>query len=90
MIRRSAVAWSVAFLIAARAEAQDPTRRSGTGIVVDTAGSALPYVNVLIGSNRLMTPDSGWFSIRAASRAGPADSDLRDHRTRGWPDGDDD
>lgn len=57
-----------AALLVTGTAAQDPSRRNVTGVVVDTPGNALPYVNVLIGSNRLITSDSGRFTIRSASR----------------------
>lgn len=37
-------------------------------MVVDTSGIALPYVNVQIGSTRVLTTDSGRFVLRSASR----------------------
>ena len=68
MHRYRALAWAGMWLIVPQAEAQEPNRRGVTGVVVDTAGNPLPYVNVLIGSNRWITSDSGRFNIRAASR----------------------
>jgi hypothetical protein len=68
MVRAGAVALVGISLVIPGVEAQDPSRRTVTGVVVDTSGNALPYVNVLLGSNRLITSDSGRFSIRAPSR----------------------
>lgn len=50
------------------ASAQDASRRTITGTVVDTSGNVLPYVNVQVGSTRVLTTDSGRFVLRAASR----------------------
>ena len=59
---------SAAFLVAT-ADAQDANRRTVTGVVVDSSRNALPYVNVQVGSNRVITSDSGRFTLRESGRS---------------------
>lgn len=68
MLGRGAVILASLSLITARAEAQEGNRRTVTGVVTDTTGNALPYVNLQLGSSRVVTTDSGRFTIRSASR----------------------
>ena len=51
------------------AQAQGSDARLIRGIVVDTAGNALPYVNVGLGSSRRITSDSGRFTLRTSRDA---------------------
>jgi hypothetical protein len=47
--------------------AQDPNRRIVSGRVADSSGTALPYVNVMMGSSRVITSDSGRFSMQVGT-----------------------
>ena len=68
MIGRGVGILGIVFLIAPLIAAQEPNRRTVTGVVTDTTGSPLAYVNVHLGSNRLVTLDSGRVALRSASR----------------------
>jgi carboxypeptidase family protein/TonB-dependent receptor-like protein len=50
----------------AAAHVQD--RRSVRGVVVDSTGNSLPYVNVVAGSSRVVSTDSGQFLLRLATK----------------------
>ena len=67
MIGRGMGIMGIVFLVTPRIEAQEPSRRTVTGIVTDTSGSPLAYVNIHVGSSRVVTSDSGRFAIRNAS-----------------------
>jgi hypothetical protein len=51
------------------AEAQEAGRRTVSGVVTDSTRMPLAYVNIVFGSSRTMSDDSGRFMIRSVSRA---------------------
>ncbi len=68
MVGRGTVMMGFILLIAPQLEAQEQNRRTVTGVVTDTTGNPLAYVNIHLGSSRVVTSDSGRFAIRSASR----------------------
>ena len=68
MIRLPNAALVLTVLVTGSVAGQDAGRRTITGTVVDTSGNVLPWVNVQIGSTRVLTTDSGRFVLRSASR----------------------
>jgi hypothetical protein len=55
-------------LFASRLHGQVSDRRIVQGAVVDSAGASLAYVNVVVGTNRVLTTESGDFILRSVSR----------------------
>ena len=63
-MRRLLAACFALFVAAPGTSAQDSDRRTITGVVTDSAGNALPFVNISAGSMRTATTDAGRFLLR--------------------------
>jgi hypothetical protein len=56
------------FVLTPSSGAQDPARRSITGVVIDSARTPLAYANVTVGQTRTIANDSGRFTLRTVGR----------------------